>query len=247
MVISFLLELMERIITRLNQMLYGAEVTGIALPEELVTEIANLRQAIETNISNYFMAKRQEAEWRTSLNEMQDASVFFLQRAGDSVGPGLSKANRKALRMQYGLAKVHRFGQVRLLEVLSNVIVISESQTDPALKLSADMITNAQTQVQALQDALDGKRHAYAEQINQRMIRLELELQYRSVRDQVYVLLMQAMPEGSRDARLTDFGFRPSILRRKHEASEEITIVSEAEVAEPAVVETPEEEKVKMS
>ncbi len=238
MIRAFLLAVMERIITRLNQMLHGAEVTGIALPEEVATAIANLRQAVETNISDYATAKRQYKVWGASLKKMQSTSVPFLRRTRDFIGGSLSKADRRALREQYGLSTIYSFGQVRLLEILSNVIVESEAQTDPALKLPADMLTSAQTQAQALQEALDGKRHAYAEQINLRKIRVELVLQYRSVRDQVYAHLMQAMPDGTRDARLADFGFRPSDLRRRHEASEEVTVVSETAVEEAVVKET---------
>ncbi len=238
MVVAFLLVVMERILTRLNQVLYGAEATGIALPEELVTEIGNLRLAVEANISNYSESKRQYKVCRASLKGMQNTAVLLLRRAREFVGANLSEADRRALREQYGLSTVYSFGQVRLLEILSNVIAISESQTDPALKLPADMIASAQTEVQALQEALDGKRHFYGEQISLRETRVTLELQYRSVRDQVYAHLMQIMPEGCRDARLTDFGFRPSVLRRRQEASEEVTIVSETEVEEVLVEDT---------
>ncbi len=247
MVSAFLLETMERIITRLNQMLHGAEVTGITLPEELVTEINTLRQAVETNISNYTTAKREDKMLRASLLEMQSAAVLFLHRVREFVGANLSNIDRRALRNQYGLSRVYRFGQVRLLEILSNVIAVSESQTDPALKLPADMLTSAQTQAQALQEALDGKRHFYAEKISFRQTRVELVLQYRSVRDQVYAQLMQAMPEGSRDPRLTDFGFRPSILRHKSESTEDVTIVAETGSEETVIAETPVAETVTSS
>ncbi len=238
MVQTYRLKYMEGLMTRLDKMLAGAEVTAIALPEELVTEINTLRQGVEANIANYITVKREDAVVRASVVEMKSTGLLFLRRVRDFLGADLSKADRRALRKQYGLPTVSPFGQERLLEIMANVIAVSAGQTDPTLKLPADMITSAQTQVQALQAALNAKRHYHAERIGFRQVRVELELQYRKVRNQVYAFLMQAMPEGSRDARLTDFGFRPSVLRRRQEAAAEVVVVEAVEVEEAMIAET---------
>ncbi len=64
--------------------------------------------------------------------------------------------------------------------------------------------------------------------------------QFRRLRTKIYAFLMESMPNGSRDERLLDFGFRPSIRHRNPRPTEEVTVVTEAETSEVvSVVETP--------
>ncbi len=242
MIKSYRLEFMEKLIVRLDKMLSGATVTEIALPEELVTAINNLRLAIEANISSYTTAKQEEEMVAASLQLMQSAVVLLLRRVRKLIGPGMSARDRRALRKQYGLLKIWRFGQERLVSILSHVISVSDSHTEPEKKLPTDILTSVQTQMQAVQEALDGQRHFKAEEDDLRLLRVELDLQYRQVRDLVYAFLMEVMPTGCRDPRLRDFGFRPSILRRRPESPDEMTAITEVESVEPVVVETETED-----
>ncbi len=64
--------------------------------------------------------------------------------------------------------------------------------------------------------------------------------QFRRLRTKIYAFLMENMPDGSRDKRLIDFGFRPSIMSRNPRPTEEVTVVTEAGTSEVvSVVETP--------
>ncbi len=238
MVHAYRLKFMEWVIRRLDKMLSGTAATGIALPEELVTQINTLRQAVADNISSYTATLHADSVLGVSVVGIQDTSMLLLRRAREAVGPNLSAADRHALWKQYGLLKMEEFGQERLLDILAQVIAASDLQTDPELKVPADIIADIQAQLQALQQGLDSRRHCYAEEIDLRLVRVELELQYRKVRNQVKSFLIKTMPKGSRDPRLTDFGFRPSVLRRRQDASEEVVVVEAVEAEEAVVVET---------
>ncbi len=229
MVPAYRLQKVENAMLRLDKILSGAEVTNLTLPEALKTGIDNNRQALADNVENYALARREHALTALSLRAMQNETLLLLRRARQFVGSHLSLPERDAMRKQYGLATLHRFGQERMLQILTNVIAVSASQTDPALKLPADMVTSAQTLQQAFHHALDNKRHYFAGKISLRQSRVDVIREFRKVRNQVYAFLMQVMPEGSRDPRLTDFGFRPSVLRRKAKASAMVTMASEFE------------------
>ncbi len=246
MIPSYLTDEMKQGMMRLDKIRSGAEVTGIVLPEPLKTLVNNSEQALADNLAKYRLAGVEQDLQRITAKEKQKATMLFLQRVLKKVGSDLPKDEKHAVRKQYGVVKVEMLGQERMLQELVNVIAVSEAQTDPTLKLPADMLTEAQTLEQEYQTCLDSKRHYKAERNSLRQLRVEVINEYRQVRDNVYGFLMEVMPDGNRDPRLTDFGFRPSLSRRKPETPEEVTIVSETAVAETTteVAETPVEETV---
>ena len=123
------------------------------------------------------------------------------------------------------------------MQVLSNIKAISDALQDAALKLPQEAVATAETLSQALRDGLKKRRHLRAQKISLREERVEIITQFRRLRTKIYVFLMENMPDGSRDARLIDFGFRPSNMRRNPHPAEEVTAVTEVETSEvvPAV------------
>ncbi len=148
--------------------------------------------------------------------------------------------NGLAVRRQYGLSEVRFYGQGRLLQVMSTIKAISDGLEDAALKLSQEAVTTAETLSQALRDGLKKRRHFQAEKISLREERVNIIKQFRRLRTKIYAFLMESMPNGSRDERLIDFGFRPSSMRRNPRPTEEVTVVTEAGTSEVvSVVATP--------
>ena len=131
-----------------------------------------------------------------------------------------------AVRRQYGLSEVRFYGQGRLLQVMSTIKAISDGLEDAALKLSQEAVTTAETLSQALRDGLKKRRHFQAEKISLREERVNIIKQFRRLRTKIYAFLMESMPNGSRDERLIDFGFRPSSMRRNPRPTEEVTVVT---------------------
>lgn len=181
------------------------------------------------------MVKREDTLARLALLKTQKDAMFFLQRIRQIIGVHLSQDDQLAVHRQYGLAEIRFYSQERLLQLLSNIIAVSAEMEDEALKLSAEAITTAENFVQGLQDGLEKRRHFKAQKIALREERMDLIKQFRHLRTKIYGFLMENMSEGSRDPRLISFGFRPSNLRRRPGASEDVTIVEETEASENVV------------
>jgi hypothetical protein len=132
-----------------------------------------------------------------------------------------------AIRRQYGLSEIQFYGRARLLQLLSNVKAVSDGQADAGLQLSAPMVAAAEMLAQSLRAGLQNRRNFKAQKTAMREERVLLISKYRLVRARIYAFFMENMPEGSRDARLINFGFRPSNLRKKPAGAEKVTVVIE--------------------
>lgn len=239
MIPSFRAQEMEDAKTRLDNALSGAIATELNFPEAMKTEIEQLQESIADGVAGYGLVQREDAQERLVLLAAQKDVVLFLRRIRQVVGAHLPRAEQLAVRQQYGLAEIRFYGQERLLQILSNIKAVSDDLEDETLKLPAEVITSAETLIQALQEGLEKRRHFKAQKISLREERIELIQQYRRLRTQIYAFLMENMLEGSRDARLIDFGFRPSNLRRNPNPAEEITVVTEVETPEVVSVGEP--------
>ncbi len=225
---------MENAQARLEKIFAGAEATELTLPEALKTEVEAAHQAITDCINENNLVQSADVQERLDLLQTQDSVMLFLQRVRRVVGAHLSHEKHLAIRAHYGLARLERHGQERLMFLLANLKPVSDELEDEALKLSADVLTTAETLYQAIQSGLKQRLDYKAQKISLRGERAALLAQYRHLRTQVYAFLMESMPEGSRDPRLINFGFRPSNLRRNPAATETVTVVMDEET--PAAI-----------
>ena len=128
----------------------GATATSLALPAALKTEIESMRQSLADSVAKYGLAQRQDEQERLALLATQKDAALFLRRIRQVAGTHLPRAERMAVRRQYGLSEMGFYGQGRLLQLLSNIKVVSDGLEDAALKLSAEAVTTAGTLSQAL-------------------------------------------------------------------------------------------------
>ncbi len=199
-----------------------------------------MQKSLPDSVAKYGLDQRQDEQERLALLATQKDAVLFLRRIRQVVGAHLPREERLAVRRQYGLSEVRFYGQGRLLQVLSNIKAISDALQDAALKLPQEAVATAETLSQALRDGLKKRRHLRAQKISLREERVDIIKQFRRLRTKIYAFLMESMPDGSRDERLIDFGFRPSSMLRNPRPTEEVTVVTEAETSEVAfVVATP--------
>lgn len=240
MVPYYRVQVMEDARNRLDKVLSGETATGLTLPAGLKKEIKSMQKLLAESMAKYGLLQRQDEQARLALLATQQDAVLFLRRIRQVVGAHLSPEVRQAVRRQYGLSEVRSYGQARLLQLLSNIKAISDDLEDAELKLSEEAVTTAETLSQSLQDGLKKRRHLQTQKISLRKERMDILKQFRRLRTRIYAFLMENMPSGSRDERLIDFGFRPSIMRRNPRSGEEVTVVTESEISEVApVVETP--------
>ncbi len=223
----------------LEQVQAGAAANNITLPEELNTNIGTSRDGLQANLSHYGQEVRWDTQNKESVKQTRETGYDFLRRMRQRVGSHLPRPEKLAVRRQYGLAQMPNNNSEHILQALATVKSVSENLEEASLKLSQPTTTRADELAQALQEGLESVKHSHAVQVSLREERVELIIAFRQLRTHIYGFLMETLEEGCRDERLIDFGFKPSILRRKAarpDTGDEVVVVTEVETG---VVETP--------